>query len=89
MNDVVESRQEMHPSGTMDREQQLLLLEEALKQLGAEQRHCIELFYLGQKSYQQIMTETGLSFKQVKSFIQNGKRNLKIALATTHERKTS
>jgi len=39
------------------------------------------LFYLEKLSYQQIMEQTGLTFIQVKSYIQNGKRNLKIILS--------
>lgn len=52
-------------------------LEAALKKLRYEQRQCIELFYLQQKRYQEVASITGFSMKQVKSFIQNGKRNLK------------
>lgn len=52
-------------------------LEQALPQLEAEQRRCITLFYLQKKSYKQIIEETGYSYEQVKSYIQNGKRNLK------------
>jgi RNA polymerase sigma-70 factor (ECF subfamily) len=89
MNEVVESGQELHPSGVNDQEQKLRHLEEAVTRLNEEQRICIELFYLQQKSYQQIMKETGFDFRQVKSFIQNGKRNLKIALSILYERKTS
>jgi len=48
-----------------------------MKGLKEEQRHCVELFYLKQKSYQEFAELTGFSFKQVKSYIQNGKRNLK------------
>jgi DNA-directed RNA polymerase specialized sigma24 family protein len=38
------------------------------------------LFYLQEKSYKEISDETGFSEKNVKSFIQNGKRNLKIRI---------
>lgn len=89
MNEVMESRPDLHPPGVNDQEQQLRQLEEAVTRLNDEQRTCIELFYLKQKSYQEIMKETGFDFRQVKSFIQNGKRNLKIALSTLYERKTS
>jgi len=64
-------------------------LEEAITHLNDDQRRCVELFYLKQQSYQEIMKQTGFDFKQVKSFIQNGKRNLKIALSESYERKTS
>jgi RNA polymerase sigma-70 factor (ECF subfamily) len=52
----------------------------ALKKLQPEQHTCVTLFYLRKRSYHQIMDETGFTFTQVKSFIQNGKRNLKIAI---------
>ena len=49
----------------------------ALTELSIEQKDCISLFYLEHKSYQDITDATGFTFGQVKSFIQNGKRNLK------------
>jgi len=55
-------------------------LHEAIKQLKDEQRICIELFYLQNKSYRAIEELTGLTNKQVKSYIQNGKRNLKLMI---------
>jgi RNA polymerase sigma factor (sigma-70 family) len=55
-------------------------METALQQLNAEQQQCITLFYLQKKSYQEITEQTGFSLLQVKSNIQNGKRNLKIML---------
>jgi RNA polymerase sigma-70 factor (ECF subfamily) len=58
-------------------ERQLLI---AIANLKKEQRICIELFYLKKSSYQTIVQQTGFTLKQVKSYIQNGKRNLEIAL---------
>ena len=58
----------------------LLELLEALQHLNVEQRICIRMFYLEKKSYQVISTETGYSYIQVKSYIQNGKRNLRLLL---------
>jgi RNA polymerase sigma factor (sigma-70 family) len=62
----------------IEKEQLLSLLEISLDELNADQKTCITLFYLDKRSYQQISEQTGLSLMQVKSFIQNGKRNLKI-----------
>jgi len=62
----------------MEKEQLLSLMEISLDELNADQKTCITLFYLDKRSYQQISEQTGLSLMQVKSFIQNGKRNLKI-----------
>jgi RNA polymerase sigma-70 factor (ECF subfamily) len=61
-----------------DREATLNLLENSLEELNPEQKTCVTLFYLQKKSYQEIVAITGFSLLQVKSYIQNGKRNLKI-----------
>ena len=64
----------------LQKEQALTNMEWAMQQLNNEQQLCLTLFYLQKKSYQEITSETGFSLLQVKSFIQNGKRNLKIML---------
>lgn len=56
----------------------LTLLESSLEELNPEQKTCVTLFYLQKKSYQEIVDITGYSLLQVKSYIQNGKRNLRI-----------
>jgi len=61
-------------------EQILRELEEALQHLNLEQKTCIRLFYLQRKSYQMIASETGYNILQVKSYIQNGKRDLRLLL---------
>ena len=58
----------------------LELMQDALKELNPEQRQCVTLFYLEKKSYQQISDATGYNLLQVKSYIQNGKRNLKLLI---------
>ena len=62
------------------KEHQLKMLETAVAELKDKQRQCIELFYIKQKSYDEICELTGYSNNDVKSSIQNGKRNLKIIL---------
>jgi RNA polymerase sigma-70 factor (ECF subfamily) len=62
------------------KDRQFTLMEEALLELAPEQRACVEAFYLERKTYQQIADMTGFNYMQVKSYIQNGKRNLKILL---------
>lgn len=52
----------------------------ALKELNPEQQQCVTLFYLEKKSYQEVSEATGYSMLQVKSYIQNGKRNLKLLI---------
>lgn len=56
------------------------LLEQAIEDLIPEQKQCVTLFYLQKRSYQQVSEETGYNLMQVKSYIQNGKRNLRILL---------
>lgn len=56
------------------------LMTEALRELASEQQQCVTLFYLQKKSYQEISDETGFTMMQVKSYIQNGKRNLKLTI---------
>ena len=58
----------------------LPLLGEAIGELNAEQKICIELFYIKNLSYEEVSSATGYTMNQVKSYIQNGKRNLKIIL---------
>lgn len=51
-----------------------------IDELSNEQQTCIKLFYLEQKCYQEVAEITGYSLKNVKSYLQNGKRNLQIKL---------
>jgi RNA polymerase sigma-70 factor (ECF subfamily) len=61
-------------------EQQSAELNQALQELSNDQKICIELFYFQKLSYKEIEQKTGYTFQQVKSHIQNGKRNLRIIL---------
>jgi RNA polymerase sigma factor (sigma-70 family) len=63
-----------------DLERNLSRLPEALLRLPEPQRICIDLFYLQQRSYADVSDLTGYDFKQVKSYLQNGRRNLKLIL---------
>lgn len=74
---------------TMLKELTLEQLEHALTELNEEQRITIHLFYWQKLSYQQISDTTGFDFNQVKSFIQNGKRNLKLIILKKMERHNS
>jgi RNA polymerase sigma factor (sigma-70 family) len=63
-----------------EKEQLLQWMGQALEELGKEQKLCVTLFYLEKRSYQQIAESTGFTLMQVKSYIQNGKRNLKLLI---------
>jgi RNA polymerase sigma factor (sigma-70 family) len=64
----------------IEKENSLTHMAQALQQLNKEQQQCITLFYLEKKSYQDIAEQTQFTMMQVKSHIQNGKRNLKMML---------
>lgn len=72
----MEMAEEMHLSNISEKEKQLQQLELAIEQLNKEQKICIKLFYIEEKSYQDVAEITGYDLKQVKSYLQNGKRNL-------------
>jgi len=63
-----------------EKEQLLQWMGQALEELGNEQKVCVTLFYLEKRSYQQIAETTGFTLMQVKSYIQNGKRNLRLLI---------
>ncbi len=73
---IVEQEFSLH--NEIEKEQLISMVEASLNKLSDEQKKCIVLFYLDKKSYQQISAETGFNLMQVKSYIQNGKRNLKL-----------
>lgn len=64
----------------MEKERLLLKMQHALEKLNPQQQQCVNLFYLQKKSYAEIAEITGLTMLQVKSNLQNGKRNLKLMM---------
>lgn len=74
----MESGEFSHPEDSEVRESQLRDMEAGINRLPQEQQVCIRLFYLEQKCYKEIAEMTGYELKKVKSYIQNGKRNLKL-----------
>jgi RNA polymerase sigma-70 factor (ECF subfamily) len=81
----VENPDENHLSVVNDREFVLQYLKEGIDELKDEQRVCIELFYIKNVSYSEISTITGYGLKEVKSYIQNGKRNLRNYITAKNE----
>jgi RNA polymerase sigma factor (sigma-70 family) len=61
-------------------EENLIALERCKEKLPAAQKASIQLFYIEEKCYKEIVDNTGYTLNEVKSYIQNGKRNLKICL---------
>jgi len=75
--EIMESVELNHLLSDNNGEQRIRYLETAISGLSSEQKKCIELFYLNEKSYREVEQITGYTYNEVKSHIQNGKRNLK------------
>lgn len=69
-----------HPDDERETEEREEKLRECLKDLPERQRMCVERFFMEDFSYRELVEKLGFSLKMVKSFIQNGKRNLKLCL---------
>lgn len=79
-DDVVEFPAVLHQGDDEDKERTLTALELCVEKLPEKQKQSISLFFLNEKCYKEIVDFTGYSLNDVKSYIQNGKRNLKICM---------
>lgn len=77
--------QDVHLNGMMEKEENLQKLEKCLQTLSGEQKMAVELFYLQNKCYREISELTGIEWNKVRSYIQNGRRNLKLCMERTFE----
>lgn len=78
--DFMENGMLMHLQDEPEMETNLVKLEKCIEHLITEQKHCVTLFYIQQKCYKEIVQLTGFDDNKVKSYIQNGKRNLKLCM---------
>jgi len=78
--DFVQNEENVHLNGVFENEENLKNLEYCLGTLTKEQQQAIRLFYIEGKCYNEIVEMTGLEWNQVRSFIQNGRRNLKLCM---------
>ncbi|HVW14335.1 MAG TPA: sigma-70 family RNA polymerase sigma factor [Mucilaginibacter sp.] len=85
LDDVMEFAPFSHPVDDNDREGAMKALERCMEKLNEMQKQSIHLFYLQEKCYKEVAEITGYSMNDVKSHIQNGKRNLKICLERNRE----
>lgn len=86
--EFMQSAENGHPEDVLNKEESFLQLEDCLKQLSHEQRRVIELFYLQGKCYNEIAADTGLEWNAVRSYIQNGRRNLKLCMESAAAKTT-
>jgi RNA polymerase sigma factor (sigma-70 family) len=76
----VENTEFVHLDVDDTKEQKLTVMEKCMETLPEEQRKSVDLFYLQEKCYKEVADITGYDMLKVKSYIQNGKRNLKICI---------
>jgi RNA polymerase sigma-70 factor (ECF subfamily) len=79
LDDVMENELVLHPDSKYS-EDYLKVLERCMDRLPIKQKESVDLFYLQEKCYREIADSTGYTLNDVKSYIQNGKRNLKICI---------
>lgn len=79
--DFMQSAEPSHLSNEVfEKEKSFKQLEACIEILPDDQKTAIELFYLQKKCYNEITEITGFEWNKVRSFIQNGKRNLKLCI---------
>ena len=79
-SDFMENEVVLHLEEEPEMEQNLTKLEKCVDELDGEQKQCVTLFFLQERCYKEITALTGFDLNKVKSYIQNGKRNLKICM---------
>ena len=85
LDEVMEIIPFLHPEENNNKEEALKALERCIERLAEGQKQSVSLFYLEEKCYKEVAEITGYSMNDVKSYIQNGKRNLKICLEKNSE----
>jgi RNA polymerase sigma factor (sigma-70 family) len=79
--DFMQSAENTHLNGeVLEKEENFVKLEQCLDTLQEEQKQSVRLFYLDNKCYNEITAITGYDWNKVRSYIQNGRRNLKLCM---------
>ena len=84
-DNFVENGEFVHLDIDNTKETQLTIMEKCMETLTVEQRTSVDLFYLQEKCYKEVADITGYDMLKVTSYIQNGKRNLKICIEKNSE----
>ncbi|MCW3119172.1 MAG: sigma-70 family polymerase sigma factor [Chitinophagaceae bacterium] len=77
---IMQNEENVHLNGVLEKEENFKKMEQCLETLPDAQRTVIQLFYLEGQCYNEIVENTGHEWNQVRSFIQNGRRNLKLCM---------
>ena len=83
---LMQSEEEIHLNGVLEKEKHLTDLEDCLQSLADEQQQTVRMFYLDNKCYNEIAEMTGMEWNRIRSHIQNGRRNLKICMDKKSEK---
>lgn len=83
--DFMQSQEVLHPFMEEATNGKLTALTGCMDTLKGAQKNCVQLFYFEGKSYQDIAEANDLSLGKVRSYIQNGRRNLKICIEKAEE----
>lgn len=83
---LMQSEENIHLNGVMEKEKHLADLEDCLQNLPDDQQRSVRLFYLENKCYNEIADHTGMEWNRIRSHIQNGRRNLKICMDKKSEK---
>jgi RNA polymerase sigma-70 factor (ECF subfamily) len=75
-----------HHSNEDSIENDLTIMNDCIDKLPEKQRICIQLFFLQEKSYKEVSVNSGYELNKVKSYIQNGRRNLKKCIERNREK---
>ncbi|HSZ26267.1 MAG TPA: sigma-70 family RNA polymerase sigma factor [Cytophagaceae bacterium] len=78
--EFMEMNDTLHLTEEKVSEEALGKLEGCIEKLVEEQKRCVHLFYIEEKCYKEVSEQTGYDMNKVKSYIQNGKRNLKLCM---------
>lgn len=85
LESFMENEPELHPIDKKQDENREKALMDCIEKLKAEQKECIRMFYFNNKCYRDIAERMKIEEKKVKSYIQNGKRNLKICMENKND----
>ena len=77
---LMQTEENVHLNGVLEKEENFQRLEYCLTTLTEDQRKAVQLFYMEGKCYNEIVELMGREWNQVRSFIQNGRRNLKTCM---------
>src|SRR5690606_16067017 len=85
IDEFVEFTLAVHPEGeAAEKERQHTAREQCMERLPETPKRSDDWLFVNEQCYKEIAASTGYRMKEVKSYIQNGKRNLKLCMEANH-----